>query len=89
MKLLDQVLAQQEPAHDKTRAGADESFDVRSISFVQRHGNWLLHRIFPFPFEIFPPCRELAESANVVQHYIEFPVVRWRELGYQDPCEEV
>ena len=83
------MLAQQEPAHNEMRASAHKSFDIGSIPFVQRYRNWLLHRFFPLSFEVFPPCRELAETANVIQHHIQLPVICRRELCYQDPRKEV
>ena len=83
------MLAQQEPADDEMRAGANESFDVWSVFFVQRHRNQCFHGYFPGSFEVFPPCREFAESAGVIQHDVKLSVVRRRKFGYQDPCEEV
>ena len=83
------MLAQQEPADDEMRAGADESFDVWSVFFIQWHRNQRFHGNHPGSLEVLPPCREFAESANIIQHHVELSVVCRRELGYQDPREKV
>lgn len=83
------MLAQQESAHDELRAGANETFDVRAVLFIHRHRNLRFHCFYPFKFEIFPPLRELAEPANVIQHHLKFLVICRRELCNQDPRKEV
>ena len=80
MELLNKVLAQQKSTNEEPRAGADETFDVWSVCVVYWHRDGRFHCFLPVGFEVFPPFRELAESANIDQHYFKFLVKCWCEL---------
>ncbi len=86
---MDQVLAYQESTHNELQAGADESFNVWSVSLVQRHCNRRSDCFLPLSLEIFPPLREFTKAADIIQHDFELLVICRRKFHNQNPREQV
>jgi hypothetical protein len=89
LKLLNQVLAQEESTDNEPQAGTNKLFDVRSVFLIQRHCYWCVRCLNPFRFEVPPPLREFTKASNVVQHNFEFSVICRRQFHNQDPRKQV
>ena len=83
MKLLNNMLAQQESTDDKLWAGACEVFGVWPVFFIHRLRDWCSHCHHPVKFW------ELSKAAFIIQHPIKFSVIRRCQLCHQHPHEKI
>ncbi len=77
LKLLNQVLAQEESTDDELWAGTNKSIDIQFVFLIQWHRYQCPHCFNPFRFEVFPPLGEFTKASDVIQDDIEFSVISW------------